>query len=174
MLWFNAFQSELRECWPSSSRPRQPTVGSWHLPDSHPASLIPLIFTVQKTKVFVLMCNCEQVRSVVWEARPAAWDTLQSLAGSHSHNRWGKTSLIGLIHMEQLFIIVAISEQSTAHCLYSFKETYYLNICKTKHLLYIFRYIFTSLSRLKWINPDKMLVLVQTLTISLIDEEQQR
>lgn len=74
------------------------------------------------------MCNCEQVRSVVWEARPAAWDTSPSLAGSHSHNRWGKTSLIGLIHMEQLFIIVAISEQSPARCLYSFTETYYLNM----------------------------------------------
>lgn len=85
--------------------------------------------------MFVLICNCEQVRSVVWEARPAAWDTLPSLAGSHSHNTWGKTSLIGLIHMEQLFIIVAIGEQSPAHCLYSFNETYYLNICKKEYLI---------------------------------------
>lgn len=59
-------QTKLRECWAISPYSlATPSVGLWHLPISHTASS--LSFSQSKNKSVCLMCNCEEVKSVVCE-----------------------------------------------------------------------------------------------------------
>lgn len=115
--------AEHRECSASSpSSLATPSVGLWHLPNSQTASLIPLIFTAQKTKVFVCCATVSLLGVLFVRDTPHT----QSYTGlghipiadtfsatdcmSHSHNTWCKTGLIGMTSCREAVICYHCTE----------------------------------------------------------------
>lgn len=105
-----------------------PSVGLWHLPNSHTASLIPLIFTAQKQKCLSDVQLWGGWVCGLWEARPrACFSThpiIDACRETHtytvSHNIWCKTGWIGSTYHEKvvdLYLTPPYEMKGISYCL---------------------------------------------------------